>query len=430
MAGRLAATLRSMSLWAMIALFAGLASGAAIGAAGPVPTGVVDGVQAIGGLWLSALQMTVAPLIFAALVTGIAAAADAAATGKLAARAVVLFVSLVGLIALLTIVWVQASFVVWPVDADSARALVAGAGSAGPPPEAPGGGFAGWLQSLAPQNPIKAAAENAVLPLVLFGAFFGFAVTRLQPEPKALMIRLFDAVTETMIVIVRWVLLAAPIGVFCLALALALRGGLGSAGAILHYVILASAACCATLLVAIPLAIFVGRAPPARFARAMAPVLAVAVSTQSSLACLPVMLEQSRDTLGLSERTSGVVLPLAVAIFRLTSPAGNLAVALFIAHVSGIQLSPGVLFAAGLVSIAVSIAAVGLPGQVSFILSMAPICLVMGLPLDLLPLLLAVEIVPDIFRTIGNVAGDMSATAVLGRDELRDDAAAEPGPAL
>lgn len=415
-----AAAARSLSLRVLAALALGLGLGAFLASVTTVPDPVIDSVSAVGGLWLSALQMTVVPLVFSALVTGIAVASDAAATGRLAARAVVLFLTLVALTVVLTMVGIETVLSIWPVSEAGAAALMAGAGGAGAPPPPPEGGFAAWLASLAPGNPVRAAAETAMVPLVVFGIFFGFAVTRLPAEQKQSLIGIFEALTQAMIVIVRWVLLAAPIGVFALAFVLAMRGGIASAGPLLYYVVLASGACLGTLLISYPLAWSVGRVSLARFARAVAPVQAVAISTQSSLACLPIMLERARDELRISERTAGVVLPMAVAIFRITSPAGNLAVALFIAHVSGVQPSMEAFIAAGLVSIAVSIATVGLPGQVSFFASLAPICLALGVPLELLPLLLAVEVIPDIFRTIGNVTADMAVTSALARGENSD----------
>ena len=420
------AFLRSLSARVLIALGLGLGIGAAVqGSGATVEPGVISSVEAVGGLWLNALQMTVVPLVFSLLVTGIAAASDAAATGRLAARSVVLFVGLVALAAALTLLLVPLVLAVLPVGADAAQALIAGAGAApaeGLEAAAQGGGFAQWLMSLAPANPVRAAAENAVLPLVLFGAFFGFAATRLPADQRALIVNVFEAVAQIMIILVRWVLLAAPIGVFALALVLGLRSGFGSAPALIHYILLVSGACIVTVILSYPLAMM-GGVSLARFARALVPVQAVAFSTQSSLGTLPVMVERAQDFLGIPERVAGLVLPLAVAIFRITSPVANLSVALFIAHVSGLEPSVGQMAAAGVVALAVSIGTVGLPGQVSFFASMAPICLALGVPLELLPLLLAVEVIPDIFRTLGNVSADMAVTVVL------DDSDPEGEPA-
>ena len=106
----------------------------------------------------------------------------------------------------------------------------------------------------------------------------------------------------------------------------------------------------------------------------------------------------------------------------MTSPAVNLAVCIFVAKVYGLEPSP-LQYAGGvLVALAVSVGSVGLPGQVSFIVSVAPICIALGIPIDLLPILLAVEVVPDIFRTLGNVTGDMAVTAIVARDEPEETA--------
>ena len=422
------AVLRSLSARVLVALLIGLGIGAVVQGSDMVITpGVVSGIEAVGGLWLNTLQMTVIPLVFSLVVVGIAAASDAAATGRLAARAVALFVGLVAVASALTLVIIPLVLALWPVGAPSAQALITGAGGAsaeGLEAAAQGGGFAQWLTSLAPANPVRAAAENAVLPLVLFAAFFGFAATRLPADQRALIVNVFEAVAQIMIIIVRWVLLAAPIGVFALALVLGLRSGFGSAPALIHYIVLVSGACIVTVLASYPLAAFGGRVSFGRFARALVPVQAVAFSTQSSLGTLPVMVERAQDFLGIPERVAGLVLPLAVAIFRITSPVANLSVALFIAHVFGLEPTFGQMAAAGLVAVAVSIGTVGLPGQVSFFTSMAPICLALGVPLELLPLLLAVEVIPDIFRTLGNVSADMAVTVVLDDSEPEEAAAA------
>lgn len=412
--------LRSLSGRVLIALAAGLGLGSLIQSGGEPLPWLVSTAEAVGSVWLGGLQMTVIPLVLALLVVGVGKVADALSAGRLTARAMLWFTGLLIAAIVLTLIGVQAALAVWPVDADSARALIAGSSAAGaaPPPEPIQ--FGAWLRSLAPTNPVAAAAENAVLPLVIFALFFAFAITRLPEHQKILLVNFFDAVADAMVVIVNWVLWVAPLGVFALALTLGLRGGLASTGALAHYVLLTSLGCILVAVAAYPLAVVFGRAPLARFARALAPAQVVAFSTQSSLGTLPVMVERARDHLGVPEHVAGLVLPLAVAVFRLTSPVANLSVVLFICHVSGVQPSLAQLVAAGVVAFAVSISSVGLPGQVSFFVSISPICLAMGAPVELLPLLLAVEVIPDIFRTVGNVSADLAVTAILNRDAEPD----------
>jgi Na+/H+-dicarboxylate symporter len=121
------------------------------------------------------------------------------------------------------------------------------------------------------------------------------------------------------------------------------------------------------------------------------------------------------EKLGIPVAASGVVLPLAVAIFRATGPAMNLAVALYIAHWFGMELTAGAILAGVAAAATTTLGAVSLPGQVSFITSIAPICLAMGVPIEPLALLIAVETIPDIFRTLGNVTMDVAATRTVSR---------------
>ncbi|MGE0743265.1 MAG: dicarboxylate/amino acid:cation symporter [Hyphomonadaceae bacterium] len=413
--------MRSLSFIVLGALIAGILVGGAIEAGGNAALSqAAHVIEAFGGLWLNALRMTVVPLVVALLITGIASVADAARTGGLVARAVLLFTFLIICAAIYSTALTNGLLAMWPVDRDAAAAFISGAGAQpvqiGEPPT-----FVSWLQSLAPANPVNAAANDNILQLVVFAVFFGFATTQIAPDMRERIVGFFRAVTEAMVVIVKWVLLAGPIGVFALALGVGSRAGLGAAGTLAHYVLVVSAATLGITIFAWLLAVTWGRQPIARFTAAAAPVWAIAASTQSSLASLPAMLEAALSGLGIPARIADVVLPLAVAVFRFTSPVANLAVCYFVAHLYGLEPSALQIGAAIIVAYAVSIAAVGLPGQVSFIASIAPICLALGVPTDLLGILIAVEVIPDIFRTLGNVTGDLAATTILSRKEPRED---------
>lgn len=406
--------LKWLSLFTVLALALGVGVGATIGASGDQGLiGIATEVEYIGALWLNALRMTVVPLVFSLLVTGIASVADAAATGRLAARSLMVFAVLLGTATVYACLVLPAAYTIWPVDQAAAASLISGAA----PVEAVSPPTVGqWLAGLAPANVVAAAAESAVLPLVVFAIFFGFAATRLPAAQRDPMVGFFRAVGDTMIVIVRWVLFAAPIGVFALALGVGLISGVAIVGLILQYVAIA---CLVTLGVAVMAYLFAfiwGRVSPARFVAATAPALAVAFSSRSSLATLPLMVERMRDAMDVNPRVANVTLPMAVAVFRMTSPVTNLAVVFFAAAVYGVELGPMQIIAGGLVAIAISIGSVGLPGEISFIASVAPIAISMGVPIDLLGILVAVEAIPDIFRTLGNVAGDMAATVIVSKD--------------
>jgi proton glutamate symport protein len=142
-----------------------------------------------------------------------------------------------------------------------------------------------------------------------------------------------------MIVIIGWVLWLAPLGVLALAYTLGARSGAAAFGGLAHYVLILIATGAAIWLCALVLAAVGGGIAPLQFLRASIPAQAVALSTQSSLASLPAMLK-GVDALGIRRETADVVLPIAVTIFRVTSPAFNLGVALYIAAWAGIDLAP------------------------------------------------------------------------------------------
>ena len=167
--------LRSLSVQVLIALGLGLVCGEAILIYGGDDfKAVLDGVQAVGSLWLNALRMTVVPLIFSLLVTGIASVADVASTGRLALRSVLLFGGLILVAALYGTGMAQFLLSVWPVDPAQAQAFVASAAPADKDQLVPPS-LSAWLAALAPANPLRAAADDAILQLVIFAVFFGFA---------------------------------------------------------------------------------------------------------------------------------------------------------------------------------------------------------------------------------------------------------------
>jgi Na+/H+-dicarboxylate symporter len=389
-------------------LVAGLILGIALSriAPGAATIGVAVALP-VGSAWLHGLQMTIVPLVFALLVTGIAATAKAAAAGRIAGRAVAHFVAILWATTILSAVLTPLLLDLFPLPADWAAALRGGLTSAPEVGAVPG--LSAFFDTIVPTNIVAAAAGDAFLPMTIFALVFGFAVTRLAPAGRATMVGLFQALVDTMLIVINWVLKLAPVGIFALAYGVGARTGAAAFGALAHYILTVSTIGFLVLLAAYPVARLLGGVPIARFARAVAPAQAMALSTQSSLASLPAMLLAS-EGLGAKPATAGITLPLAVAVFRATSPAMNLAVALYVAHWLGIPIGPGQL-AAGVATAAITtMGSVSLPGTVSFIASVAPVAIAMGVPIEALGLLIAVETVPDLFRTVGNVTMDVAVT--------------------
>jgi len=409
----------------------GLALGAIIGLAlalwDPATATVVAGfVQPIGRLWLNALQMTVVPLVAALIVLGVNTASDAASSGRTARRAIVVFLILLTLAAVYTAIAAPALLSLLPRD----EALVQSFRTALTPVAAgtAPGGFGEAVAAIIPANVIAAAAASAMLPLVVFALFFGFALNRIDPAHKARLLDFVQAIGDVMIVIVRWVLWVAPLGVFALVLAVCAQVGVKMLSAMGWYIALQC-----TLYISVTVMLYLvarvfGGEPFKRFALAIIPAQTIAASTQSSLASLPAMLESARVRLGYPLQVSSLVLPMAVSLFRITSPVQYLGVAAFIAWIYGIDVTTAHVAAGVGLAVIVSMGSVGLPGQVSFMATNMPVVQAMGLPIEPLGVLLAVDTIPDVFSTVGNVSADLTATSVVARrtpDALRE-AIAEP----
>lgn len=362
-----------------------------------------------GTLWLRALQLTILPLVVGLVYTGISQTLAAAGGGTLARRAVGLFLAVLLASAIMSALLVPGLLAAFPIPERAAATLSGGVSNAGEVP-----GFAEVLLAMMPENIFASAAAGAMLPIVLFVAVFAVAATRIGEAPSRQLGLFFEGLAGAMMVVVGWVLKLAPIGVFGLALPLAATSGSDAIGALAHYILVVSAAGLVVLLSGFLLASLLGRQPLGTFARALVPVYAVAISTQSSLASLPAMLAANRR-LNVRESTSDFVLPLAVAIFRATSPAMNMGVAIYAAYLTGTPLSVWVLGAGALVAVLVSLSSVSLPGTLSFVVSVGPIANAMGVPIAPLALLVAVEMLPDIMRTLGNVTMDVAVTTAIDR---------------
>lgn len=181
-----------------------------------------------GSLWLNGLRMTVVPLVVALLVTGIVKSAEAARAGPMAARTVAWIVAMMTLSAAMGALLTPLFLTIWPMPAESAEALRAALTTAPAVAEQPA--LRDFIVALVPTNPIAAAANDSILPLLIFTLVFAFAVTRLNQEPRAQMAGFFSALADAMVIVIEWVLKLAPIGVFALAFVVGERSGLAALG--------------------------------------------------------------------------------------------------------------------------------------------------------------------------------------------------------
>jgi proton glutamate symport protein len=405
----------SLTVRVLLGLLAGLALGIAASATGSgTLLGIARGLEPLGTLWINAIRMTVIPLVVSSLVAGVAGAPDSSAVGRLGWRALMIFFAVLGVAGLFSIVVAPVMLGGLQVDAAATEALRSSAGAtdvAARSATLPT--FRQWVVDLVPQNPIKAAADGAILPLIIFSLALGLAITRVTGETGLMILRFFQGVSAAMLVLVRWVLALAPVGVFALAVPLATKLGVAAAAAVLYYVGLVVGMCIVAIVAMYPLATILGRVSLGRFTRAVAPAQAVAFSSRSSLAALPAMIEGAERTLGLPPSITSFFLPLAASMYRVGGVIGQIVGVLFLARLYGIDLGTSQLITIAVTAVLTSFSVPGVPG--GSILVMVPVLLAAQLPVEGVGILLGVDTIPDMFRTTTNVTGHMAAASILGR---------------
>ena len=399
--------------YALAALVLGLVAGMLAGNLGePAHADALGVASFVGTLWLNALKMTVIPLVVALLIVGIAKSAEAAQAGRIAGRSVLWIVIICTASAVFGAVVAVALTAAFPLPRETAQLLQVALGNVEQATSGPLPGAAEFFKGVVPPNVVTAASNGDILPLTVFSVLFALALTRISADGRRRVVALFDAIADALLVIIAWVLAVAPLGVFALAFTVGAAAGGAAFAGLGHYIAIISAIGILVTVAAYPLAAIAGRVGMASFTRGLIAPQAVAISTRSSLASLPAMLASSR-TMGIREEVSDVTLPIAVALFRATGPAMNVAVAFYVAHWLGLHPTMAQMIAATAVGAVMSYGAVSLPGEVSYISSIAPIALALGVPIAPLGLLVAVEMIPDIFRTVGNVTHDVALASIV-----------------
>ena len=392
----------------LLALVGGLIAGIALRVFVGQDTAMAAFLQPVGDLWLNALRMTLVPLVFCLMTAGVAGLADTATgSGRQVAIAVAVFLTLLLAASLIGTVVGETLMTLWPVKPLD-TALATNSEIAPPTPS-----LAKVLVSLIPLNPVAAAAEAAMAPLIVFAAIFGVAISRLPSASRHLLIDFFKAAADAMLVIVNWVLGAAPIGIFVLTLEAAANVGLGLALGLVQYVLLLSMVLAVGLICATLIGLSSG-VRPSRFLKVVLGPQAIAASTQSSMACLPSLVEAA-EALDLPRPFVATIMPLAVTIFRFGNVFGGVAAGLIGAHLFGIHPGVGQILLAIVIGVLTNVGVIGLPGQAVLFAAYGPIFTALGTPIEALTLIIAVFTLPDILDTTCNVTADLAATSLIAR---------------
>lgn len=408
----------SLTTWSILALIAGLGLGI-LGheTASPAFARIGEWVKPLGSLWVSALQLTVIPLVITHLLATISGAGGKS-VGKLGVRTILLFLIMLlasGVFAiLLTPVFLaRLSFAPETLTtmqelAASSRGTIAAAADNAPV------SITDWLSRLLPTNLVEAASRGDIFPLLLFAGFFALAVTRLPSDRQLLLTNIFQSLADAMLQLVRWILVGTPVGVFALTYGLALQTGSSTGGVLGAYIVIASLLMLAFTILLYPISAFGGRTGLVDFARGVVPAQLVAVSTRSSIASLPALVEGGRDRLRLPSVATSFVLPLSVSIFKINRPISSVVKLMLVAHLYGIPLRPTTLAIFLATVMILSFTAPGIPKNGPTFKTI-PAYLAAGIPIEAIIVIEAVESIPDIFKTLLNVTADMSAATLLTR---------------
>ncbi len=400
----------------LVGLGAGLAGGLAIAAShNATLINAADAVAPVGQLWVNAIRMTVIPLVISLVITGVASAAKTGAIGRIGIRTLLVFIAMLTGAAILALPlgialfsWLSQLVTVRPElppgAAEAASSLSAGA---------PVVSFSNWLLSLIPTNPVAAAANGAMLPLILFTLLLAVAIAQATADGRDTLLRFFGALGDALLVLVRWIIWLAPIGVFALMLPLGAHGGAGLAGAVGFYIAAYSIASLLFVLLLYPVLLIFTRLPMRDFARAALPAQLIAFSSSSSIASLPALVRGAEEDLKLPKNVTGFVLPVAISTFKFAAPVSWTFGTLFVAWYYHVDLGLTAYLTIAFAAIFLAFAAPGVPRGA--FLMLAPLFLSIGVPVEGVGILIAVDAIPDLFATVLNATGDLAATVLVAR---------------
>ncbi len=400
----------------LLAVLAGLATS---------PDTVVLGVPLVsvydflGTLFLNALRMLIVPLIMSAIISGIVGIGSGADLGRLGAKTVAYYLttSLLAILVGLTLVNITEPGV---VDGEPAKDLIGLTADVGDLTARVGGAGAGEVAEvflrMVPPNIVNAAAEGQMLGLIFFSILFGFLITRLESPFRDTLSNFWEGVYGVMLRMTELIMLFAPIGIFGLIARVITTTGLAAVGplGVFFFTVLLALAVHFFVTLAL-LQRFMGGINPLAMYRAMWPAILMAFSTSSSSATLPVTLDLVEKKVGVSNRTSSFVLPLGATVNMDGTALYECVAAMFIAQAYGLDLSFAVQFTIVITALLTSIGVAGIPS--ASLVAIAVILGAIGLPLEGLALILAVDRILDMCRTSVNVFSDATGAAIIASTE-------------
>jgi len=399
----------------LIALMAAAAAGHLFGSF----SAFISACTFIGTLFLNALKMLIVPLIVSAMIAALVGIRDAGSLGRMGFKTALFFIgtTLISVVTGLMLVNLFQPGIIdgspagpelgLGADTEAVLSNVEGRGT---------GDIVGVILRMVPPNLFAAAVQGEMLGLIFFGILFGYCASQLPSELAETQRRFWSGLYEVMIRITEIIMRFAPIGVFALVAKTVATTGWKAFEPLALFTLCVVLALAIQLFVWLPLVCrFGGGVSPWRHLRTMMPSLLTAFSTSSSAATLPVSFECVREGAGVSPRVAGFVLPLGATVNMNGTALYECVAAMFIAQAYGLEMSLTPQFVVVSLALVTSIGVAGIPS--ASLVAITVILSAIGLPLEAVGLILAVDRVLDMARTAINVYGDTVAAVCVARRE-------------
>jgi proton glutamate symport protein len=414
-----------MQLYTKILL--GLVLGAAVGALANFLNiewlqSALVAIEPVGTAFIRLITMVVIPLVVASLLVGTASLGDPRKLGRIGGRTVGYYFFTTALAVSLGLLLSQAVKPGSRIDAatrDSLSAQFAGEASARMDMAAEAPAVKDILLNMIPRNPVRAAADFDLLPLIVFTILFGAALSMLEERKRTPVIRVFEGINEASMVIIGWIMRLAPYAVFALIGAVVARFGLELLKSLMIYslTVIAGLLLHQFGVLSVMIRLF-ARMSPIDFFRRTAAVPLVAFSTSSSNATLPVTIATAETKLGISNSVASFVLPLGATINMNGTALYQAIAVMFIAQIYGINLDIWAQLTIVLTATLASIGTAGVPSAGIIMLIVVLQSVGMGAHVQSgIALILGVDRILDMLRTVVNVSGDLSCAAYVARAE-------------
>jgi Na+/H+-dicarboxylate symporter len=380
-------------------------------------------LEPIGTAFIRLVTMVVVPLVVASLFVGIASVGDVRRLGRISGRTLGWFTVTTFLAATIGLVVAMVSGVGLGLD-DATRqtlsnqigamdqAMITGATASTP-------AFVQMVIELIPQNLVASASRGDLLPLIIGVCLFAAAATVIAPERRARLVSACEALNDTAMVVVGWLMHAAPVAVFILIAAMVARSGTGLLLSLVGYVAVVLLGMFLHIgLVLLPALRFVAKQGIGSFFRATSDALTLAFSTASSSATLPVSMAAARDRLGVSADVVGFVLPAGATLNKNGAAIYKAVTAVYIARLYGVDPDGAVLITIVLTSMVAAFAGAGVPGSslVTTMIVLNAIGLGPGASAGI-ALVTGIDRPLDMCRTAVNTLGNLVGTVSIGRKE-------------